>query len=47
MTATSPEKCWTLLEDIAAQSDKIALNRDGNDARKPSFAIRRAAPRSP
>ncbi len=31
-----------LLEDVAAQSDKIALDRDGNDARKPSFAIRRA-----
>ena len=31
-----------LLQDIAAQSDKIALSLDGDDARKPSFAIRRA-----
>jgi alkyl hydroperoxide reductase subunit F len=31
-----------LLEDIAAQSPKITLSRDGTDARKPSFAIKRA-----
>ncbi len=31
-----------LLQDIAAQSDKISLSLDGDDARKPSFAIRRA-----
>jgi len=32
---------WALLEDVAAQSDKISLRRDGADARKPSFAINR------
>ncbi|MDI9847258.1 alkyl hydroperoxide reductase subunit F [Rhodoblastus sp. 17X3] len=31
-----------LLEDIAAQSPKITLTRNGTDARKPSFAIERA-----
>ena len=31
-----------LLEDIAPLSDKITLRLDGNDARKPSFAIHRA-----
>jgi alkyl hydroperoxide reductase subunit F len=31
-----------LLQDIAAQSDKIALSLDGDDTRKPSFEIRRA-----
>ncbi len=31
-----------LLEDIAAQTDKITLNFDGTDARAPSFEIRRA-----
>jgi alkyl hydroperoxide reductase subunit F len=31
-----------LLQDIAAQSDKISLSLDGDDTRKPSFAIRRA-----
>jgi len=31
-----------LLQDIAAQSDKIAMSLDGDDPRKPSFAIRRA-----
>ena len=31
-----------LLQDIAAQSDKIALSLDGDDTRKPSFVIRRA-----
>jgi alkyl hydroperoxide reductase subunit F len=28
-----------LLEDIAGQSDKVSVRRDGDDARKPSFAI--------
>jgi len=31
-----------LLTDIAAMSDKITLNLDGNDARKPSFSLKRA-----
>jgi NADH-dependent peroxiredoxin subunit F len=31
-----------LLEDVAAQSPKITLKSNGTDARKPSFAIRRA-----
>ena len=31
-----------LLQEIAALSDKIAVVRDDSDARKPSFAIRRA-----
>ena len=30
-----------LLEEIAAMSDKIALKTDGDDARKPSFALNR------
>ena len=30
-----------LLQDIAAMSDKITLNLDGNDARKPSFSLKR------
>jgi alkyl hydroperoxide reductase subunit F len=30
-----------LLTDIASQSNKIALSREGSDARKPSFAIKR------
>ncbi len=30
-----------LLTDIAAMSDKITLNLDGNDARKPSFSLKR------
>ncbi|WP_431258767.1 alkyl hydroperoxide reductase subunit F [Roseateles chitinivorans] len=30
-----------LLQDIAAMSDKIALNLNGNDARKPSFSLKR------
>ncbi|WP_431288916.1 alkyl hydroperoxide reductase subunit F [Roseateles chitinivorans] len=30
-----------LLQDIAAMSDKISLNLDGNDARKPSFSLKR------
>jgi alkyl hydroperoxide reductase subunit F len=32
-----------LLEDVAATSDKVSLNLSGDDARKPSFAITRAA----
>ncbi len=32
----------TLLEEIASLSDKITLVEDGEDPRKPSFAIRRA-----
>jgi alkyl hydroperoxide reductase subunit F len=32
-----------LLEDVAATSDKVSLNLAGDDARKPSFAITRAA----
>jgi len=35
------QEMLALLEDISAQSDRIALSRDGQDARKPSFAIRR------
>jgi NADH-dependent peroxiredoxin subunit F len=31
-----------LLEDVASQSDKIVAKFDGDDARKPSFIIRRA-----
>ncbi|MBO9688886.1 alkyl hydroperoxide reductase subunit F [Roseateles chitosanitabidus] len=30
-----------LLQDIAAMSDKITLSLDGNDARKPSFSLKR------
>lgn len=30
-----------LLSDIAAMSDKITLRLDGNDARKPSFSLKR------
>jgi len=30
-----------LLQDIAAMSDKITLRLDGNDARKPSFSLKR------
>jgi alkyl hydroperoxide reductase subunit F len=33
----------SLLEDVAAQSDKVSLNLAGADARVPSFAITRAA----
>ncbi|MGE0071863.1 MAG: alkyl hydroperoxide reductase subunit F [Thiomonas sp.] len=33
----------TLLEQIAALSDKIALRLDGDDARKPSFALQRSS----
>ncbi|PXA87193.1 alkyl hydroperoxide reductase subunit F [Caulobacter sp. D4A] len=33
----------SLLEDVASTSDKVSLNLAGDDARKPSFAITRAA----
>ncbi|MDG2529085.1 alkyl hydroperoxide reductase subunit F [Caulobacter endophyticus] len=32
----------SLLEDVAATSDKVSLNLAGDDARKPSFAVTRA-----
>ena len=32
-----------LLEDVASTSDKVSLNFSGDNARKPSFAITRAA----
>jgi alkyl hydroperoxide reductase subunit F len=32
-----------LLQDVAAASDKVTLTLDGDDARKPSFAISRAS----
>ncbi|ALL15044.1 alkyl hydroperoxide reductase subunit F [Caulobacter henricii] len=32
-----------LLEDVASTSDKVSLNLTGDDARRPSFAITRAA----
>ena len=35
------QEMLALLEDIAGLSDKISLNRDGSDARKPSFRIKR------
>jgi NADH-dependent peroxiredoxin subunit F len=35
------EEMKGLLQDVAAQSDKITLSLDGFDARKPSFVIRR------
>ena len=31
-----------LLQDIAEQSDKVSVSPNNDDARKPSFAIRRA-----
>jgi alkyl hydroperoxide reductase subunit F len=31
-----------LLQDVIAQTDKVTLSTDGDDARKPSFAINRA-----
>lgn len=36
------EELRTLLEQIAAMSDKITLRSDGNDARKPSFSLNRS-----
>ena len=35
------QELWALLSDIAPLSDKIRLDRTGDDARKPSFAIQR------
>ncbi len=35
------QELLSLLEEIAALSDKVTLIREGNDARKPSFAINR------
>ena len=32
-----------LLDDVASTSDKVSVRFDGDDARKPSFAIERAA----
>ena len=36
-----------LLQEIAALSDRIALIDDGDDPRRPSFAIRSAGERRP
>ena len=40
----SPEskEMLALLQDVIAQTDKVTLSTDGDDARKPSFAINRA-----
>ncbi len=35
------QELWALLTDIASLSDKIRLDRSGDDARRPSFAINR------
>mgnify|MGYP003613497764 len=35
------EELLGLLNDIVSLSDKIALRTDGNDSRKPSFALNR------
>lgn len=37
----SSRELQQLLQDIAAMSDKITLKTDGNDARKPSFSLKR------
>ncbi|MDH0865275.1 alkyl hydroperoxide reductase subunit F [Mitsuaria sp. GD03876] len=37
----SSKELQQLLRDIAAMSDKITLKLDGNDARKPSFSLKR------
>ncbi|MEJ6001932.1 alkyl hydroperoxide reductase subunit F [Paucibacter soli] len=37
----SARELLALLQDIAAMSDKITLKTDGQDARKPSFSLRR------
>jgi alkyl hydroperoxide reductase subunit F len=37
----SSQELRGLLEDIASLSDKVSLRLDGNDARRPSFAINR------
>jgi len=39
--SANSQELKALLEDIAPLSDKVALRLDGNDARKPSFAINR------
>jgi len=41
--AAASSEMLQLLEDVAAASDKVTLNLAGADARKPSFAITRAA----
>ena len=41
----SSQELLALLQTIAALSDKISLRTDGNDARKPSFSLRRAGGR--
>jgi alkyl hydroperoxide reductase subunit F len=35
------QELWSLLEDIASLSDKVSVSRDDDDARRPSFAIKR------
>jgi alkyl hydroperoxide reductase subunit F len=35
------QELWSLLEDVASLSDLITLSRDDDDARRPSFAIKR------
>ncbi|MFQ7901765.1 alkyl hydroperoxide reductase subunit F, partial [Stutzerimonas degradans] len=35
------QEMLSLLQDIAGLSDKITLNTDGDDARKPSFSLNR------
>ena len=40
--SSSSQELRTLLEQIASLSDKITVKWDGNDARKPSFLIRRS-----
>lgn len=37
------QELWGLLEEIAGLSDKITARKDGQDKRKPSFAISRAS----
>ncbi len=37
------QELWSLLEEIAALSDKISARKDGQDRRTPSFAITREA----
>jgi alkyl hydroperoxide reductase subunit F len=41
-TSTKAAELRALLEEIASMSDLVTLAPDGDDARKPSFAIRRA-----
>jgi len=40
-SSAKAQEMLALLEDIASLSDKITLDRDGHDARRPSFEIRR------